>query len=106
MSGHRTFSRSESRKTCESFICQYKKGRVSASIKSRSDIQHYMLEDKKGPLKPLKREGSLYAFEICRSDKKGKNISSSSKYFFNGRAYIWIEQNICLLQKSVCLFKY
>ena len=31
------------------------KGKVSASIKSRSDIQHYMLEDKKGPLKPLKK---------------------------------------------------
>ena len=42
-------------KTCESFICEYKKGRISASIKSRSDIQHYMLEDKKGPLKPLKK---------------------------------------------------
>ena len=49
-------------KTCESFICEYKKGRISASIKSRSDIQHYMLEDKKGPLKPLKKRKASILF--------------------------------------------
>ena len=48
-------------KTCESFIYGYKKGRISASIKSRSDIQHYMLEDKKGPLKPFKKEKGFYS---------------------------------------------